>query len=56
MIRELTGHGCKLIRRGSKHDVYENPQNGARTPIPRHKEIKESLCDLIIKQLGIIIE
>jgi len=53
LIRELTNLGCVLKRHGKKHDIYLNPSNGKQAPIPRHKEIKESLCKLIKKQLEI---
>ncbi len=52
-IKELTAKGCYLKRHGKKHDIYVNPQNGKQAPIPRHSEIKESMCILIKKQLGI---
>jgi predicted RNA binding protein YcfA (HicA-like mRNA interferase family) len=51
-IRELVRAGCYLKRHGGNHDIYENPKNGKKAPIPRHSEIKESLCELIRKQLG----
>lgn len=40
-------------RHGKRHDLYLNPQNGRKAPIPRHNEIKNSLCALIRKQLGL---
>jgi hypothetical protein len=52
-IRELTAAGCYLKRHGKKHDVYANPSNGKTAPVPRHTEIRDSLCDLIRKQLGL---
>lgn len=52
-IRELIDAGCYLKRHGKKHDIYANPKTGKKTPIPRHSEIKESLCELIRKQLGL---
>jgi predicted RNA binding protein YcfA (HicA-like mRNA interferase family) len=52
-IRELVDAGCYLKRHGKKHDIYVNPKNGKQSPVPRHAEIKESLCQLIRKQLGI---
>jgi mRNA interferase HicA len=42
-----------LHRHGKKHDLYLNPVNGRKAPVPRHKEIKDSLCDLIRHQLGL---
>jgi len=53
LIRELVNSGCYLKRHGKKHDIYMNPKNEKKAPIPRHKEIKDSLCDLIKKQLEI---
>jgi predicted RNA binding protein YcfA (HicA-like mRNA interferase family) len=52
-IRELVKAGCHLKRHGGSHDIYVNPQNGKKAPVPRHAEIKESLCNLIKNQLGI---
>jgi hypothetical protein len=51
-IRELVKAGCVLKRRGANHDIYINPRNGRKAPVPRHTEIKDSLCRLIRKQLG----
>ncbi|MCH8293632.1 type II toxin-antitoxin system HicA family toxin [Candidatus Poribacteria bacterium] len=53
LIRELTRAGCYLKRHGTKHDIYANPKNGRKTSVPRHSEIKESLCKEIRKQLGL---
>lgn len=53
LIRELTQRGCYLDRHGKRHDLYINPQNGRKAPVPRHSEIKNSLCELIRRQLGI---
>ncbi len=52
-IRELNAAGCYLKRHGNRHDIYENPKNGNKAPVPRHNEIKNDLCDLIRKQLRI---
>jgi mRNA interferase HicA len=40
-------------RHGKKHDLYYNPANGRKAPVPRHAEIKDSLCRLIRSELGI---
>lgn len=53
LIRELVDEGCYLKRHGAKHDIYVNPKNGKKAPVPRHSEIKDSLCKLIKKQLRI---
>ncbi len=53
LIRELVAEGCYLKRHGKRHDIYINSGNGRRAPVPRHSEIRESLCELIKRQLGI---
>jgi len=53
LIRELVDAGCYLKRHGGNHDLYVNPKNGKKAPVPRHTEIKNSLCRMIRKQLGI---
>ncbi|MBI4675308.1 MAG: type II toxin-antitoxin system HicA family toxin [Chloroflexi bacterium] len=50
-IRELEKSGCYLKRRGKRHDIYVNPKNGKKVPVPRHTEIKNTLCEVIRKQL-----
>ena len=49
-IRELVDSGCHLRRHGKKHDIYVNPKNGKKSPVPRHSEIKEDICEMIRKQ------
>jgi len=53
LLKELVKAGCYLKRHGARHDIYINPKIGKKAPIPRHNEIKESLCELIRKQLGL---
>jgi mRNA interferase HicA len=53
LIRELEQAGCELHRHGAKHDMYRNRSNGKKAPVPRHREISESLCRMIRRQLGI---
>ncbi|MBW8050706.1 MAG: addiction module toxin, HicA family [Cytophagales bacterium] len=52
-IRELVKKECYLKRHGTKHDLYVNAINGKKSYVPRHPEIKETLCRIIRKQLGI---
>ena len=47
-IKELTAAGCYLKRHGANHDIYVNQKNGRKAPVPRHSEIKDSFCILII--------
>jgi hypothetical protein len=42
-----------LKRHGARHDLFLNPRNGRLAPVPRHQEIRDSLCVLIRRQLGI---
>ena len=49
----LAGEGCYLKRHGKKHDIYANPKNGKCAPVPRHSEIKNTLCKLIKRQLEV---
>lgn len=52
-LRELAASGCRLKRHGGRHDLWENPATGRVAPVPRHPEIKETLCVLIRRQLGL---
>ncbi|HXV59678.1 MAG TPA: type II toxin-antitoxin system HicA family toxin [Vicinamibacteria bacterium] len=52
-VRELEKAGCQLHRSGGRHDIFLNPTNGRRAPVPRHREIKNTLCELIRQQLGL---
>jgi predicted RNA binding protein YcfA (HicA-like mRNA interferase family) len=40
LIKELMDAGCYLRRHGKRHDLYVNPENGKKAPVPRHTEIK----------------
>ena len=50
-IRELEQAGCEFVRHGKRHDVYRNLVNGRQAPVPRHREIADTLCEIIRKQL-----
>jgi len=52
-IRELVAAGCVLYRHGAKHDIYINPINGRKQPVPRHTEINDRLAKHIKKYLGL---
>jgi hypothetical protein len=52
-IRELEQAGCVLKRHGKRHDIFNHPANGRSAPVPRHTEIRDSLCRLIRRQLGL---
>ncbi len=52
LIKAIEAFGCEFIRHGGKHDWYRNPQTGVAQPVPRHREIKESLAKRILRMLG----
>jgi hypothetical protein len=52
LVRKVQSLGCILIRHGNKHDWYQNPVTKLSQPIPRHREIAESLAKHILKMLG----
>jgi mRNA interferase HicA len=51
LIKKLTDSGCVLVRHGGCHDLFKNPATGKKQPVPRHKEIDETLARHIIKEL-----
>ena len=53
LIRELKNAGCVLVRHGAKHDIFFNPSNGKKQPVPRHREIEDQLAKHIKKYLGL---
>lgn len=46
-VRELEKAGCQIHRASGRHDIQVNPANGRKAPVPRHREIKNTLCDLV---------
>jgi len=53
LLRLLNDQGCRIIRHGARHDIFLNPANQRRAPIPRHREIPDSLVKIILKQLDL---
>ena len=52
-LRWLIQNGYFLHRHGGRHDIYLNPANGNKQPVPRHSEIDDDLVKHIIKFLGL---
>ena len=53
VVYEAGAESCdkdSLIRHGGKHEWYET---GASQPVPRPREIKDSLAKYIVRRLGI---
>ncbi|MBW4473536.1 MAG: type II toxin-antitoxin system HicA family toxin [Stenomitos rutilans HA7619-LM2] len=53
LIRHLSAQGCRLVREGGEHSIWENPANHRRTSVPRHREIPNFTAMQICKQLEI---
>jgi mRNA interferase HicA len=53
LLAHLLSHGCRLLREGSRHSIWENPANGTLTAIPRHTEIEKFLARKICKDLDV---
>ena len=56
LLKKLNVNSCSLKRHGANHDIYINLNNNQIAPIPRHNEIKESICEMIFKQLGLKVK
>ena len=41
----------ELIRHGGNHDWYQNPSTKVSQPVPRHREISDTLAKHILKML-----
>jgi len=53
LVRQLEQQGCRLHRHGGRHDIYINPKNGQKQPVPRHSEIDNALAKHIRRYLGL---
>jgi len=53
LLRHLRQHGCRFVREGAEHSIWENPATRRRTSVPRHREIPNYTAARICKQLGI---
>jgi mRNA interferase HicA len=52
-LKHLEFYGCELIREGSRHSWWWNPEQNKRSSVPRHSEINDHLAKKISKDLGI---
>jgi predicted RNA binding protein YcfA (HicA-like mRNA interferase family) len=53
LIRHLQKNGCRFVREGGEHSIWENPAAKRRSAVPRHREIPEHTVARICKQLEI---
>ena len=53
--RWLRSHGAEPVpgRSGGKHDAWQNAETGARSFVPRHREIGVGVARTICGQLGV---
>lgn len=51
LIALLEKNGWELKRSGGNHDIYA--KGSEREPIPRHREVAESLAKAIIRRRGL---
>ena len=51
LVRSLEAMGCVLIRHGGNNDWYQNPSTKVSQPVPRHREIADTLAKHILKML-----
>ena len=52
-IKYLEQNNCHLVREGGRHSLYKNISTGEMSTVPRHSDIKESLCRKICKDLNV---
>jgi predicted RNA binding protein YcfA (HicA-like mRNA interferase family) len=50
--RHLRAHGCRAIDEGGNHTRWAGP-SGARSVVPRHREIDYTLARKICRQLDV---
>lgn len=54
LIKKLKNGKCKLVRHGSRHDIWYSEITGKEFPVPRHKaEIPTGTCNNILKDGGL---
>jgi predicted RNA binding protein YcfA (HicA-like mRNA interferase family) len=53
LLAHLRAQGCRFVREGSEHSIWENPVKGRRASVPRHREIPDYTAQRICQQLMI---
>ncbi|HEX9737058.1 MAG TPA: type II toxin-antitoxin system HicA family toxin [Thermoanaerobaculia bacterium] len=53
LLRHISRHGCRLVREGGDHSIWENPAVKRRASVPRHREIPDYTVRRICKQLDV---
>ena len=55
LLRHVRQHGCRLVREGGEHAIWENPATHQRASVPRHSEIPEFTAARICKPLYVSV-
>ncbi|MDP2895939.1 MAG: type II toxin-antitoxin system HicA family toxin [bacterium] len=53
LLRHLRQHGCRFVREGAEHSIWQNPATGSRTSVPRPREIPDYTASRICSQLRV---
>jgi len=54
LLKKLKKNKIRLIRHGSRHDIYYSPITDKEFPVPRHStEIKTGTLHSILKDAGL---
>lgn len=56
LIKKLKSAGWYLKRHGDEHDIYKNDKPAGQrslVQVPRHREIKETTANQILKDAGL---
>lgn len=53
LIAHLREHGAEFLCEGGHHSVYVHRGNRKSIAVPRHREVNDSLCRKICKDLDI---
>jgi mRNA interferase HicA len=53
LIKHLERNGCKLLREGANHSIYQNTLNKKQSSVGRHRELADIMCKKICRQLDI---
>jgi predicted RNA binding protein YcfA (HicA-like mRNA interferase family) len=51
--KHLAQYGCAAVREGGRHSVWQHLGSGARSTVPRHREIPRQTARAICRQLGV---
>lgn len=53
--KQIKKAGCRKIREGSSHEIWENPETGMTFTVPRHngQEIPTGTANSILKMAGL---